>query len=133
MAMKDVIPSRPLRVGVKLLLAAIALFLLDFAIWYVADLYRFKYESIVFVAIFVALFLSSLRKADKSKVFVNKKLGVGDVVAFLAGTGAVCFVIAMVVAIPVAVFPNWFGLVVIFFGLTTLGRMKSKSKPIQGA
>lgn len=135
MALKKLIPNRPLRLTFKLLITALVLFLMDFAIWYIADRYQFKYESVAFIGIFLFLFLASLRKADKTKIFVNETMFVRDVVAFSVGTGAVCFVLAMITAIPVAIFPNWFGLVVIFLLLSALGRMKAKgkTKPTQGA
>lgn len=110
MTLKDLIPNRKLRVGLKLAVMGLFLFALDFVIWYIADRFRFKYESVAFTGIFLILMGVSCYKVEKGQTLADASVTT-ILLAFFIGTTTVALVIAMLFAIPVLIFPNWFGLV----------------------
>jgi FtsH-binding integral membrane protein len=125
MALKKLIPNRALRLTFKLLITALVLFVLDFAIWYVADVNKFKYENVVFTSVFLIIMLGGCYKIEKNQSLRNMSVQMIFLSLFV-GCTLTSLAVAFIFSIPVLIFPNWLGLVGMLALMVLLGRSTRK-------
>lgn len=128
MALKKLIPHRPTRLAVKFVIAGLVLLLLDFCIWYIADRYRFRYESVVFTTVFTGLMLVSCWKVEKSQVLATMS-PMAIIGSLFFGTTMTVLVVSAIFVLPVVFFPNYLGLAGMFGLMLWLGRKTAKRQP----